>query len=102
MCLRIDKVGEMTIVECDGRVVRSDAAFQADAGISQRDARIIVVDLTEVRAIEGGGLGMLAFLGRWARDRGVQFKVFNPAKSLRDRLESLSPVLNCEIAVSAT
>jgi hypothetical protein len=37
-----------------------------------------------------------------ARDHGVQFKVFNPAKSVRDWVESLSPVLNCEIAVPAT
>jgi anti-anti-sigma regulatory factor len=63
MRLGIDKVGEMTIVECEGTVVRTMPLFRLrDAVISQRDARIIVVDLTELRVIEGGGLGMLAFL----------------------------------------
>ncbi len=99
MCLHIDKIGEMTIVECDGRVVRTDAAFRLrDAVTSQSDARIIVVDLSEVRAIEGGGLGMLAFLGRWARDRDIQLKLFNPTKSVRDQLEILNPLLDCDVA----
>ena len=29
---------------------------------SQTDARIVVLELSEVHAIEGGGLGMLVFL----------------------------------------
>ncbi len=99
MRLHIEKIGEMTIIECDGRVVGSDAAFRLrDAVTSRRDARIIVVDLSEVRAIEGGGLGILAFLSRWAHDRAIQFKLFNPTKSVRDRLESLNTLLDCDIA----
>jgi anti-anti-sigma regulatory factor len=89
----------MTIVECSGRVVRSDAAFSLrDAVTSQRDARIIVIDLSEVTVIEGGGLGMLAFLRRWARDHNIQYRLFNPTKSVRDRLESLNALLDCDIA----
>jgi anti-anti-sigma regulatory factor len=99
MHLHIEKIGEMTIIECAGRVVSSDNAFRLrDAVTSQRDARIIVVDLSEVRSIEGGGLGMLAFLGRWAHDHDIQFKLFNPTKSVCDRLESLSTLPDCDIA----
>lgn len=99
MRLHIEKIGDMTIVECDDRVVKSDAALRLrDAVTSQLDARVIVVDLSEVRAIEGGGLGMLAFLGRWARDHNIQFKLFNPMRSVRDRLESLNVLLDCDIA----
>jgi anti-anti-sigma regulatory factor len=65
MHLHIEKIGAITVIECDGRVVSNDTAFRLrDAVTSQRDARIVVVDLSAVRSIEGGGLGMLAFLGR--------------------------------------
>jgi anti-anti-sigma regulatory factor len=86
---QVEKIGDMAVVECEGRVVRSDAAFRLrNAVTSLRDVRIIVIDLSEVRVIEGGGLGMLNFLGRWAQDHDIQFKLFNPTKSVRDRLEA--------------
>jgi len=94
MRFHIENIGEMTIIECDGGVVKSNAAFRLrDAVTSQRDARIIVIDLSEVRAIEGGGLGILAFLSRWVQDHAIQFKLFNPTKSVRDRLEGLNTLL---------
>ena len=58
--LHVDKIGDLAVVECEGRVVRSEAAFRLrEAVTSLRNARIIVLDLSEVPAIEGGGLGML-------------------------------------------
>jgi len=99
MHLHIEKIGAITVIECDGRVVSNDTAFRLrDAVTSQCDARIIVVDLSAVQAIEGGGLGMLAFLGRWAQHHDIQFKLFNPTKSVRDGLESLNTLLDCKIA----
>jgi len=63
--VNIEKLGELRVVECDGRIVRSEAAFALRDGVtSQSDARVIVLDLSEVNAIEGGGLGMLTFLHR--------------------------------------
>jgi anti-anti-sigma regulatory factor len=77
--LHIEKIGELAVVECEGRIVRSEAAFNLrEAVTSLRHARIIVLDLSEVRAIEGGGLGMLLFLQRWAYDHDIQFQLFNP------------------------
>ena len=86
--LGIEKIGELAIVECIGRIVRSEAALNLRRAVTLlEDARIIVLDLSEVSALEGGGLGMLIFLERWAHDREIQFKLFNPRKSVRDRLE---------------
>ncbi len=97
--LCIEKIGELAVVECEGRIVRSEAAFNLrEAVTSLRDARIIVLDLSEVRAIEGGGLGMLLFLQRWAYDHGIQFKLFNPTRSVRDRLERVSSIPEFDIA----
>lgn len=95
----IENIGEMAVVECEGRIVRSEAALELRRAISlQSDARIIVLDLSEVLAIEGGGLGMLLFLQRWAQDRGVTFKLFNPRRSVRDRLERVNSMYAFEIA----
>ncbi len=99
MDLHVDKIGELAVVECEGSVVRSEAAFKLrEAVTSLRNARIIVLDLSEVRAIEGGGLGMLLFLQRWASDHNIQFKLFNPTRSVRDRLALVNSITELDIA----
>jgi hypothetical protein len=40
---------------------------------------------------------MLIFLQRWARDHGVRFKLFNPSKSVRERLELVSSLSEFDI-----
>jgi anti-anti-sigma regulatory factor len=86
--VHIDNVGEMAIVECAGRFVRNQAAFTLrDAVTSQSDARVVVLDLTEMHAIGGGGLGMLVLLQRWAQDHDIRFKLFNPSRPVRDKLK---------------
>jgi anti-anti-sigma regulatory factor len=99
MSVAIENIGDLAVIECEGRVVRSEAAFRLrEAVTSQQDARIIVLDLSEVRAIEGGGLGMLVFLQRWAYDHDVRLKLFNPTKSVQDRLEHASSMPEFDIA----
>jgi anti-anti-sigma regulatory factor len=99
LSLQIRNIGEMAVIECAGRIVQSDAAFKLrQAVLSQSDARIIVLDLSEVRAIEGGGLGMLMFLQRWARDHEIRLKLFNPRQAVRDQLERVSSVRDFDIA----
>ena len=34
-----------------------------------------------------GGLGMLVFLRRWARDHNIRFLLFNPSKAVRKGLK---------------
>jgi anti-anti-sigma regulatory factor len=86
--VHIDNVGEMAIIECAGRFVRSDAAFKLrDAVTSQMEARVVVLDLTEMHAIGGGGLGMLVLLQRWAQDHDIRLKLFNPSRPVRDKLK---------------
>jgi anti-anti-sigma regulatory factor len=86
----IDNVGEMAIIECAGRFVRSQAAFKLrDAVMSQTHARVVVLDLTEMHAIGGGGLGTLVLLRRWAQDHGIRFKLFNPSGQVRDKLKQV-------------
>ena len=95
----IENIGDLAVVECEGRIVRSDAAYKLrEAVLSQSTARTILLDLSEVYIIEGGGLGMLLFLQRWAYDHDIRLKVFNPTKSVRDRLENAGSMAEIDIA----
>jgi hypothetical protein len=59
--VNIDTLGEMAIVECAGRFVRNDAASKLrNAVISQTNARVVVLDLTQMDAIGGGAGDALA------------------------------------------
>ena len=96
--LNIDNIGDLAIVECEGRIVQSEAAFKLrDAVTSQCQASTVVVELSEVHALEGGGLGMLTFLQRWARDHGIRFKLFNPSTAVRKQLKMVSALAEFEI-----
>jgi anti-anti-sigma factor len=99
LSIHIENIGEMAVIECEGRIVRSEAAFELrKAVILQSDARVIVLDLSEVSAIESGGLGMLVFLQRWAQDHDIRLKLFNPRQSVRNRLEHASSMREFDVA----
>jgi anti-anti-sigma regulatory factor len=99
MQVHTDRVGDVAVVQCEGRLVRSDSAFRLrDEVISQSDARAIVLDLSEVNALEGGGLGMVMFLQRWAHDHDIQMKLFNPSAPVRSRLEQVERIPEFEFA----
>ena len=99
LSIHCDRIGDVAVLQCEGRIVRSDAAFKLrDEVTAQLDARVIVLDLSEVTSIEGGGLGMLLFLERWALDHEIELKVFNPSNSVRHRLEQAQAVMDFEIS----
>ena len=96
--INVDNIGDLAVVECEGRIVQSDAAFKLREAVTlQGDARTVVLELSEVSAIEGGGLGMLVFLQRWAQDHDIRFKLFNPSKFVRNRLTKASPISEFDI-----
>jgi anti-anti-sigma regulatory factor len=97
--LTIENVAGVAVIHYSGCVVRSSAAFQLrDALVSQWSARAIVLDMTDVQEVEGGGLGMLVFLQRWTRDHGIPFKLFNPSRHVREKLETAGSIGEVEIA----
>jgi anti-anti-sigma factor len=83
----VENIGELAVVECEGRIVQSDSAYKLrEAVTSLTDARIVVLELSEVNAIGGGGVGMLVFLQRWARENNIRFLLFNPSESVQSAL----------------
>ena len=99
MTLHTEMIGDMTVIECEGTIVRTAAAFSLHKAVtSQPSSRTVVLDLTEVSTIEGSGLGMLCFLQSWAKEHDIQLKVFNPTYSVKNRLESTNSVAKFDIA----
>jgi anti-anti-sigma regulatory factor len=98
LAIRAESLGNMAVVECKGRITRSDSVFKLrDFVQAQAPAQIIALDLSEVEAISGGGLGMLAFLERWSRQHKIQLKLFSPSKSVLEGLVATRSILNFEI-----
>ncbi len=85
--INVENFTRLAVVECKGRIVHSDAVFKLrDAVQAQEEARVIAIDLSEVPAIGGGGIGMLAFLGRWAAERGIRLKLFCPSRPVMEEI----------------
>jgi len=97
--INAENLNDLAVVECKGRIVHSDAVFKMrDVVQAQVRARIIALDLSEVKAIGGAGLGMLVFLARWARQHNIQLKLFSPSPSVLEGLAQNRSIPNFEIA----
>jgi anti-anti-sigma regulatory factor len=96
--VQVVESGHTAVLQCKGRIVRSDAAYALREMVTaQVTARVVVLDLSEVEALEGGALGMLVFLQRWTRDNGIKLKLFNPQGAVRCSLDRARTVCNFEL-----
>ena len=99
LAIHAENLSELAVVECKGRITRSEDVFRLrDAVLAQDDAGMIALDLSEVRAIGGGGLGMLAYLQHWANASGIELKLFDPSKPVLDGLVQIRSIENFKIA----
>jgi len=86
--IEIDRTDGVAVLQCAGRFVRGAAVTALrDAVTAQKNARIVVLDLSDVVLLDGSGLGTLVVLHRWARDRQVQLKLVNPSTFILELLE---------------
>jgi anti-anti-sigma factor len=86
--IKSEQAGDVAVLQCAGRIVRSEALqLLKDTVTSLRQPRVIVLDLSAVEMLDGGGLGMLVFLHCWTRDNGIQLKLVNPSNFLLEMLE---------------
>jgi anti-anti-sigma regulatory factor len=99
LAISVENFTDLAVVECRGRIIHSDAVLKLrDTVQLQDDARVIAVDLSEVQAIGGAGLGMLVFLEHWARENGIQLKLFSPSEQVMVALAPYRSIANFEIA----
>lgn len=88
LSVTVENIGELAVVGCEGRIVQSASAHKLrEAVTSLTDARIVVLDLSEVRAMGGIGFCTLVLLRRWAREHNIRFLLFNPSESVQSALK---------------
>ena len=95
-----ENIGDMAVIECEGRIAHSTALELREAIVAQNQnkVRVLILDLSEVNTVDGDGLGMLVSLQYWAQQRGIEMKMFNPSNSVRYQLERASSMRAFEIA----
>ena len=98
--IKREQTGDVAFLQCAGRIVRGEALhFLKDAVICLKRPRMVVLDLTDVEMLDGGGLGMLVFLHRWTSDHGIQLKLVNPSNFIREMLDRTH--LSCVFNISS-
>ncbi len=83
----VEKTGDVAVVRCVGRIVRgAEARTLRNAVFSEKEIRIVVIDLSDVETLDAGGLTALLSLQQWAASRKVQLKLVNPSHFVNEML----------------
>ena len=83
-----EQTGDVAVLQCAGRIVDPESVSALkEAVTSLSQLRVIVLDLSSVEMLDARGLGMLVFLHNWACATGIQVKLVNPSKLVREMLE---------------
>jgi len=77
LSLRIEKLGDVTIIHCAGRIAFPDARELRIVLSRQLRARTLVLDLVDTVAIDAAGLGVLVSIRTWAKQTGRVLKLMN-------------------------
>lgn len=111
LTIDVEKTGDVAVARCNGRLVRGEAiSVLRSAVVSARSTRIIVLDLSDVQAIDAGGLSALVSLHHWSHQRGIQLKLVNPSEFVReilhctrlDRVFDISSLHDALLVLSST
>jgi anti-anti-sigma factor len=87
LTIDVEKTGDLAVVRCSGRLVRGqEVSTLKNAVVSEKNTRIVVLDLSEVEMIDAGGLNALVGLHHWTRSHGIQLKLVNPSHFVKEVL----------------
>lgn len=97
---KIERLQDVAVVRCSGRMVRGAALDIFRRQIEQLDRlRVLVLDLSEVDSLDAGGLGTLLLVRRWATQNSARLKLVNPPLFFRHMLEATN--LNTVFEISS-
>ncbi|HZR56671.1 MAG TPA: STAS domain-containing protein [Terriglobales bacterium] len=97
--LQIERIGDVAIIQCEGRMMQSESVFELrDAVMTQNGVSTVLLDLSELEAIGGGGAGMLVMLQSWTHSHGMEFKLFDPQAAVKQKLQSIRSAAELKIA----
>jgi len=78
LTVKSERAGEVAILRIAGRIVRGQESTLNSAVVAQHSARVIVLDLSDVEALDAGGLTLLVSLHRWSEGNQIHLKLVNP------------------------
>jgi len=91
--VKTERLGGVAVVQCQGRIVQTDDVFKMrDFVLAQEGARLVALDLSGVKAMGGGGLGMLAYLQNWTQEHEIDLRLVSPSRAVRKELARTSDV----------
>ncbi|MGA9528768.1 MAG: STAS domain-containing protein [Terriglobales bacterium] len=86
---QVERIEDVAVVRCSGRMVRGAELDQFRRRIEQLDRlRVLVLDLSEVQLIDAGGLGTLLLVRRAAAQNSARLKLVDPPVFFRRLLEA--------------
>jgi anti-anti-sigma factor len=83
----IEKRDYTTTLRLRGRIVTGvPTKSLREVVYAQRDARKVILDLAQVDLIDAAGLGALLEMRVWAQSHGIEFKLINVTRRVREVL----------------
>ena len=87
LCIKMEQTGDVGVLQCAGRLVRGEAFHVLkDAVTSFSRPRVVILDMSELEMLDGGGLGILVFLHNWTHAAGIELMLVNPSSLAREML----------------
>ena len=80
------KLGSVAVLCLKGRILRGETDALRRAVMSEADASAVIVDLAGVSTIDANGLGVLLELRKHSESRGIEFRLQNVTKLVRQVL----------------
>jgi anti-anti-sigma factor len=86
---QIERIEDVAVVRCSGRMVRGAALDAFRRRIEELDRlRMLVLDLSEIGQLDAGGLGTLLLVRRWTMQGSARLKLVDPPLNVRRILEA--------------
>src|SRR5579864_986904 len=99
LSVKSERAGEVAILRIAGRIVRGQETTLNSAVLAEKRARMIVLDLSDVEALDAGGLTLLVSLHSWAGSNRVHLKLANPRPFVYEMLTRTH--LDCVFDISS-
>jgi anti-anti-sigma factor len=86
---QVERLQDIAIVSCAGRMVRGTALDNLRRRIEQIErVRVLVLDVSDIAQVDAGGLGALLMVRRWAMQKSAKLKLVNPPVFFRRILDA--------------
>lgn len=84
--VKSDRAGDVAVIKIAGRIVRGQESTLNNAVLAQKCSRTIVLDLSDVEALDAGGLNLLVSIHGWTERNNIHLKLVNPNSFVHEML----------------